>query len=80
MSDQDVKAKLKKWIIGKNPTTDLSALSDSTPLITQKLITSVQMLDFILFMESIGANEFDPETLTPQSFATIDTIYQNFFA
>ena len=75
----DVKAKLKAWILARNPAADPASLTDETALITQKFISSVQMLDLILYMENIGANELDPEKLTPQSFASINSIVKNFF-
>ncbi len=79
MSDTTVKDKLRAWIISKNPGIDTGALTNQTALITQKYVSSVQMLDLILYIESLGAVDLDPEKLNPQSFASIDVIYQTFF-
>lgn len=77
--ETQIKADLKNWIVQCKSGLTVEQIQDETPLIAQKYISSVQVLDLILFVESLGAKDLDPSKLTPQSFQTVNSIYQNFF-
>ena len=81
MSDEaKIKMQLKEWIVACKSGAKLEDITDDTALITHKFISSVQVLDLILHLESLGAKSLDPSKLSPQSFQSITSIYQNFFA
>lgn len=75
----ETKNKLKQWIAQCKSDVRPEDILDDTQLISQKYISSVQVLDLILFLEDLGAKELDPAKLNPQSFQTVSSIYQNFF-
>jgi len=53
---------------------------DSTPLISSRLITSLQVTELLLFIEEIRAEPLDIGLLKPGVFRDIDSIYATFFA
>jgi hypothetical protein len=56
------------------------AVLDGTPLISSRLITSLQVLDLVLFIEELQGAPIDARMLRPQAFRDIDAICATFFA
>lgn len=79
MNEQEVKLSLRKWIIEKNGKIQSKDLKDDTPIIEQRIISSLQIMDLILFLEKLRGDAIDVENLKPGVFRTIDIIYNNFF-
>ncbi len=79
MNEQEVKLSLRKWIIEKNGKIQSEDLKPDTPIIEQRIISSLQIMDLILFLEKLRGNAIDVENLKPGVFRTIDIIYSNFF-
>ena len=77
--EAQIKMQLKEWIVACKSGAKIEDIADDTALITHKYISSVQVLDLILHLESLGAKNLEPSRLTPQSFQTVTSIYQNFF-
>ena len=78
-SEQEIKDSLRSWIARKNGKIQTDSLSDDTPIIDQRIITSMEVLDLILYIESLGAPSFDVSKLGASSFKSIQTIYAAFF-
>ncbi|MBW3565724.1 MAG: hypothetical protein KY459_13470 [Acidobacteria bacterium] len=55
-------------------------LSDSTPLIEEGILTSVQVPDLLLFIEELRGRPVEIDELGPGAFQSIDVIMQRFFA
>jgi acyl carrier protein len=77
-SETEVKAALRDWIVrkGKIPPGELN---DQTPFLEQRIISSVQLMELILFMEDLSGNPIDVKSLKKGMLRNIDTIYHNFF-
>lgn len=69
---------LKDWIIAKNGKIKSEDLADDTPIIETRIISSLQLMDLILFLEKITGNPIEVEQLKPGVFRSIDTIYNSF--
>lgn len=78
-SEQEIKDQLRSWIARKNGRVPSDSIADSTPIIEQRIITSMEVLDLIMYIESLGALGFDVSKLTAKSFKSIDAIYDVFF-
>jgi acyl carrier protein len=72
-----IRKKLHAFII-ENCESEISSLSDNTPIFESGLFKSVQIMDLILFVEEISGKEIDVEGLKPGAFKDIDTIIKNF--
>ena len=69
---------LRDWVVKTNGKISPEDLNDDTPIIERRIITSLQTLDLILFLEDITGNAIDVEKLKPGVFSTINAIYANF--
>ena len=79
MNKQEIKSAIRKWVLEKNGKIQSKDLRDDTPIIEQRIISSLQIMDLILFLEKLREEAIDVENLKPGVFRTIDIIYNNFF-
>lgn len=70
---------LKDWIIQTNGKIRSEELNEETPLIEQRIISSLQIMDLILFLEKLSGKSIEVEKLKVGVFRDINTIYHNFF-
>lgn len=78
-SEAEVKQTLRAWIVKANGgKIKEEELQDDTPIIEERIITSLQIMDLILQLEKITGQPLDVEQLKPGVFKNIDTIYNNF--
>jgi acyl carrier protein len=77
-SETEIKTALRDWIVrkGRIPAEELN---DKTPFLEQRIISSVQLMELILFMEDLSGNPIDVKALKKGMLRNIDTIYHNFF-
>ncbi len=75
MGEQEIREKLRGWI------RDLCGrdIADDTPIFESGLLSSLDVVELILFIESINGDEIDLEIMDPDVFTSIDTILAGFF-
>lgn len=73
-----MKDELRKWIAAKNGKIEADQISDETAIIEQRIISSLQIMDLILFLEKLTETPVEVESLKPGAFKNIDSIYRNF--
>jgi acyl carrier protein len=79
MSELEAKTALKQWVAKMSGKISADELDDDTPIIEQRYITSLQVMDLILQIEKMTGRPVDVEQLKPGTFKNIGTIYANFF-
>ena len=78
--EADVRQKLREWVVRTSGKVRAGELRDDTPIIEQRIITSLRIPDLILFIEELSGRSIDAQQLKPGVFRDIDTIYRNFLA
>ena len=79
-SESQIKQSLKDWVIRKNGKINANELSYNTPLLEERIVASVQLMDLIRFLEHLSGKQIDVTQLKKGVFRDIDTIYREFFA
>ena len=54
---EDIKQQLRDWVVANSKTA--ASVEDDTPIIEQRVITSMQVMDFILFIERLRDQPID---------------------
>jgi acyl carrier protein len=80
VSEAELKSALRDWLVQKNPTAAPGAIQDDTPLIEQRLLTSIQVMDLALFLEDLRGEPLDMTRLKKGAFSSINAIWGTFFA
>lgn len=79
MNAPEIESSLRRWILDRHPSYDPSRLTDETPLIEERLLTSIQVMDLVLFLEDLSGKPVDMTRLQKGAFATMASIRQAFF-
>lgn len=75
MSDVDIRKRLREWIEERTA----RRVADDTLIFETGLLSSMDVVELILFVETLMADEIDLEIMDPEVFASIDTIVAGFF-
>ena len=70
---------LRQWLLSKNPALDPRTLSETTDIIETRALDSLELVEFILFLEQTSGRSILVETLEPEVLRTLGRIYQTFF-
>ncbi len=81
MDESTVKLKLKDWIVDRSKIPVSTAqLSDDAAIMDDGYLSSLDIVEFILYIESLLGEELDLEELEPEMFTSTNTMYETFFA
>jgi acyl carrier protein len=73
------KQRLRAWILENNGRRiDAADLRDDTPLLEQRILSSLQIADLLLFLEELRGAPVDLEGLTGASFRDVDALVKAF--
>jgi acyl carrier protein len=76
---EEIRQSLRDWVAKTNGKIRPEDLSDQTPIIEQRIISSLQVMDLIFFLEQLSGKPIEVDDLKPGVFRDIDSIYRNFF-
>ena len=76
--ETEPRAALRTWILEKNGELAESELADDTPLVERRILTSLDVMDLILFLERLRGRPVDVQSLGAGSFRDVDTIVSGF--
>lgn len=80
MEESDVRSKLRGWIIKHAKTPPGAGFNDQTQLLEDGILSSLDIVEFVLFIESLRGEDVDVEDIEPEVFTSIDTLHAAFFA
>jgi acyl carrier protein len=80
MSEQEIRTLLKQWIVQRSKKgIALDELTDQTPIIESGLLSSLDVAEFVLYIESLRGGEVDIDDIEPDVFNSIDRMWSTFF-
>jgi acyl carrier protein len=74
-----VVARMQAWLVRANPELDAAAIGEETDIIETRILESLQLVEFILFIETESGRTILSEELDPNDLRTLATIYTRFF-
>lgn len=80
MSEAEIRTRLRGWILERSGAAEDRLASDDLPILEEGLLSSLDIVEFVLFIESLRGQEVDIEAIDPEVFTNIDTLYKAFFA
>jgi hypothetical protein len=79
-SEGEVRETLRGWVCRTGGRIQPDQMRDDTPILEHRLITSLQVMDLILFLEQLRGAPLDVEAIRPGAFRDINAIYDSFFS
>ena len=80
MTEEDAKSELRGWILERAQAGPDTKLENDTPVLEEGLLSSLDVVELILFIESLKGDEVDVDDIEPESFRDVDTIYASFLS
>lgn len=75
-----IRGRLRGWIIAHAKAGAPIDLTDQTPLLATGLLSSLDIVELVLFLEELRGEEIDTDQIEPDVFASVDAIWAGFFA
>ena len=79
MDGKMVREELRTWILDRSGASRDRLARDDMPILDEGLLSSLDVVEFILFIESLREEEVDIESIEPEVFTSIDTLVEAFF-
>jgi acyl carrier protein len=79
MAEDEIRKELRSWILDRASAPEERLASDELPILEEGLLSSLDVVEFILFIESLRGEEVDIESIEPEVFTNINTLYEAFF-
>jgi acyl carrier protein len=80
MQEQQIRAKLREWIAKHSKSPAKASFNDQTHILEEGILSSLDIVEFVLYIESLRGEDIDTDDIEPQVFTSIDTIFAAFFA
>lgn len=77
-SEFQIKELIREWVLS-HQRKKVTQIDDDTPLLGQRILDSLQIMELILYLEELKGSFIDLGSLKPGSFSTINQIYDAFF-
>ena len=78
-SEADIRAALRQWILTRAQAAPDRELRDDTPILEPGLLSSLDVVELILFIESLRGAEVEVELIEPEALTDVNTLYDTFF-
>lgn len=78
--EAEIRQSLLDWVKQAARERAPKSLASDTPILEQRVITSLQIVDFIIFIEILRDAPIEVGQLKPGAFRTLDAVYDTFFA
>ena len=79
MAEGEIREELRGWILDRASAAEERLSSDELPILEEGLLSSLDIVEFILFIESLRGEEVDIESIEPEVFTNVNTLYEGFF-
>ena len=77
-SKEEVMTKLQEWLTTRNPRAKVG-FTQQTDIIEERILESLQFVEFIMLLESLVGEPVLTEELDPNRLRTLNTIWAEFF-
>jgi acyl carrier protein len=80
MNEATTRKNLRRWILDHCKVQPRDDLRDDTPILEQGILSSLDIVEFVLYIESLRGAEVDTDAIEPDVFTSVDTLWAGFFA
>jgi hypothetical protein len=78
-SESEIRAALRAWIVRASGKVEAEELTDATPIVERRILSSLQVPELLLYIETLRGAPVDVQQLRPGALGDIDAMYRVFF-
>jgi acyl carrier protein len=71
---------MRQWILDHSKSAARYPLNDQTQILEQGFLTSLDVVELVLFLEELRGAEIEADDIDPEVFACVDSLWNAFFA
>jgi acyl carrier protein len=75
----EIKNQILDWVAQKGQSIQRDDIDEGTKILEKKMISSLQVMELILFLGKIKGGPVQMENVKPGSFSSVNSIYNSFF-
>ena len=79
MTEAEIRDRLRDWILVRSKSPPGTELTDNTPILDSGLLSSLDVVELVVFVENLKGEEVDVDAIEPEVITNIDTLYKGFF-
>lgn len=79
MNEGEIRRSLREWLSRASKGTPPPEVRDDTLLMEQRVISSLQLAELLLYLEQLRGRPIEIEDLTPAAFRSVDALWKHFF-
>ena len=79
LSREEGVARMRAWLLENRPGLAPERLDERTDIIETRILESLQLVEFLLFIERLSGREVLSESLDPKQLRTLGDIYKRFW-
>lgn len=77
--EAEIRAALREWIVRRAQASADRVLQDNTPILAPGLLSSLDVVELILFIESLRGEEVEVDSIEPEALTDVNSLYDTFF-
>lgn len=79
MDESTFKEAVRHWIVERAGLASAETLGNETEIISDGILTSLDVVELILLIEELRGEEVEVESLEPESFRDLNTVVATFY-
>lgn len=79
MIEAEIRQRLREWIVNRAKDRP-EDMKDDTPILETGILSSLDVVELILFVEQLKGDEVSLDSLEPEAIRDVNAIYATFFA
>ena len=79
-AQETIRPQLKRWLLDHASAAPPVGFTDQLHILEVGLLNSLDIVEFVLFIEELRGEEVDTDEIEPEVFTSIDTLWAAFFA
>jgi acyl carrier protein len=77
--EAEIREALRSWILAHARGGSDQELRDDTPILDAGFLSSLDVVELVLFIENLRGAEVDVDAIEPEALTSLDTLIQTFF-
>lgn len=77
---ETIRHQLRDWLLEHSSAPPPAQFTDDLRILEVGLLNSLDVVEFVLFIEELRGVEVDTDAIEPEVFTSIDTLWDAFFA